>query len=207
MKWKIPIVRSLFRALLLLAGLCGCAATDQTIALNYAPYERPFGRQSGEIVVSRIDSRPFSRNARGEWIIGAINNVHGVRQADLLADRNLGQWLSEALLLELKHSGYTVSQQSPLPPGTARGIEIASLAASLNVNQDLFTSTAVQELKFNVNLYLNGAKAKTFTVVSRASQTLPLKASPEKNAGIMLDSMQDAMQQVMAEASALFDRK
>ncbi|ABK99854.1 YajG family lipoprotein [Pelobacter propionicus] len=207
MNGKLPIVGSLLCALLLLAGICGCTTVDQTVSLNYAPLERAFGQQSGEFIVSRVDSRPFARNARGEWIIGSLNNVHGVHQADLLADRNQGEWISEALLLELKHSGYTVTRKSPLPPDTARGIEIRDLNASLNVNQDLFTSSAKQELKFNVDLYLNGTKIKTFAVVSRASHTLPLKASAEENARIMLQSMQDAMQQVMAEVSALFDRK
>ena len=207
MNGKLPIVGSLLCALLLLAGLCGCATVDQTVSLNYAPLERAFGQQSGEIFVSRVDSRPFSRNTRGEWIIGSLNNVHGVHQADLLADRNQGEWISEALLLELKHSGYTATRKSPLPPDTARGIEIRDLNASLNVNQDLFTSSAKQELRFNVDLYLKGTKIKTFAVVARASQTLPLKASSEENTRIMLQSMQDAMQQVMAEVSALFDRK
>lgn len=207
MKWKLPIVRSLFCALLLLAGLCACATVDQKIPLNYAPRERAFGRQSGEITVSRVDSQAFTRNGRGEWVVGSLNNVHGVHQADLLADRNLGEWLSEALMLELKHSGYSVTPKNPLPPDTARGIQISDLNGSLQVNQALFSSTVKQELKFNVDLYLNATKVKTFAVASRSSHTLPLKASPEETGKILLQSLQDAMQQVMAEASALFDRK
>jgi hypothetical protein len=207
MNWRFPFIRSLLCALLLLAGICACATVDQKVPLDYAPKERTFGQQNGEITVSRVDSQAFTRNSRGEWIIGSLNNVHGVHQADLLADRNQGGWISEALLLELKHSGYSVAARSPLPPDTARGILIRDLNAVLNVNQGLFTSSVNQELKFNVDLYLNGAKAKTFTVASRASHTLPLKASPEETGTILLHSMQDAMQQVMAEVSALFDRK
>lgn len=207
MSWRFPFVRSLLCALLLLAGMCACTTVDQKIALNYAPLERTFGQQSGEVTVSRVDSGQFSRNSRGEWIIGSLNNVHGVHQADLLADRNQGEWISEALLLELKHSGYTVTSTTPLPPDTARGIQIRDLNAILNINQDLFTSTVNQELKFNVDLYLNATRVKTFAVAARASHTLPLKASPEETGKILLQSMQDAMQQVMAEVSALFDRK
>jgi hypothetical protein len=207
MNWRFPFIRSLLCALLLLAGICACATVDQKVPLDYAPKERTFGQQNGEITVSRVDSQAFTRNSRGEWIIGSLNNVHGVHQADLLADRNQGEWISEALLLELKHSGYSVAAKSPLPPGTVRGIEIRDLNASLNINQDLFTSSVTQELKFNVDLYLNDAKAKTFAVASRTSNTLPLKASPEETGKILLQSMQDAMQQVMAEVGALFNRK
>lgn len=207
MNRRFPIIRSVLCALLLLAGMCGCATVEQKIALEYAPRERAFGRQSGEIAVSRADTPQFVRNSRGEWIIGSLNNVHGVHQADLLADRNQGEWVSEALLLELKHSGYTVTPQTPLAPDTARGIQIRDLKSSLQVNQDLFSSTVKQELKFNVDLYLNATKAKTFSVASRVSYTLPLKASPEETGKILLQSMQDAMQQVMTEVSALFDRK
>lgn len=187
---------------LALTLLSGCATVDQKIGLAYAPVDRPFGRQSGEIAVSRSDPRSAAQKNKGEWIIGSINNVHGVHQADILAGRGLGEWITDALLLELKHAGYSVTYTPALPQGTARGITISDINVSLNVNKGAVSDETKQELKFNVDIFLNGAKAKTFTVASRDSKTL-LSASREDMDKIMLRSLQDAMVQIIPEIIAL----
>ncbi len=193
------ITHLLLGTLLMLATLSGCAAIDQKIAMNYAPVDGALGRQEGTIVVSRIDSVPAVRNGRGEWIVGSLNNVHGVHGADLLADRNQGEWVTEALLLELKHAGYRATYQSPLPPATPFGIQLGNIRAFTDVNRGIFSSEIRQELKFNVELYRNGALIKSFAVASRTRQTVPLSASAGECDTIMLRALQDAMQQVMAE--------
>ena len=133
-KLYLPII--LMGGLIALSGLPGCTAVDQNIALRYAPVDRPYGQHSGEIVISRVDPLAPARNSKGEWIIGSINNVHGIHQADLLSDRSLGEWISEALLLELKHAGYTVINAPALPPGAARGFIISEGYGKLK--QDAF---------------------------------------------------------------------
>jgi len=192
--------------LLALSLLSGCATVDQKIGLNYAPSERPFGQQSGEITVSRVESHPQAKNSKGEWIVGSINNVHGVHLADILADRSLGEWITDALLLELKHAGYSVTYAATLPPDAPRGISISNINISLNLNKDTVKDVTKQELKFNVDLFLKGAKVKTFTVASRDSKTV-ISASREDLDKIMLQSLQDAMLQVIPEITALTGSK
>lgn len=208
MKIGLPTVTPLlFVTLLMLASLSACATVDQKITMNYSPIDRAFGRQNEAVVVARTDSVPFVRNNRGEWIVGSINNVHGVHRSDLLADRNQGEWITDALLLELKHAGYTATYKSPLPAGTVFGIQLSDIKAFTNVNRDIFTSEIKQELKFNVDLFLNGVRIKTFSVASRSNQTVPLNASAEENDTVMLQALQDAMQQVMAEVCAQTNKK
>ncbi|BCS54503.1 YajG family lipoprotein [Geobacter sp. SVR] len=186
----------------LAAGLAGCAAVDQKVGLGYAQVDRSFGRQSGDIAVSRVEAAP-ARNLKGEWVIGSLNNVHGVHQADLLTDRSLGEWISEALLLELKHAGYTVTYTSSLPADAPRGILITNINAFMNVNQGVVSADLRHELKFNIDLFLNGVKTKSFNVASRDNQTIPLTASKETKEKVMLQSLQDAIQQIMPEIVAL----
>jgi hypothetical protein len=193
--------------LFMLANLFGCATVDQKIGLNYSPTDRTFGQKSETVVVTRVDSVPFTRNSRGEWIIGALNNVHGVRKADLLADRNQGEWVTEALLLELKHAGFNATYKTPLPPGILFGIQLSDINAFMNVNRDLVSSYVKQELKFTVDIFLNGARVKTFAVASRTNQTVALVASAEENSLIMLRALQDALQQVMTEVHAQTSKK
>jgi hypothetical protein len=200
MKRGFPvIVLCLFGMFLALAGLSGCAAVDQLVTLNYSPINQGFGQHNEAVVVSKTDSAPFVKNSRGEWIVGSINNVHGVHMADLLADHNQGEWIADALLLELKHAGYSATYKTPLPPGTAFGIQLSNINAFMNMNKGIFKTDIKQELRFNVDFFLNGSRVKSFTVASRTNQTVAFNASEDENAAIMLQGLQDAMQQVMTE--------
>ncbi|MBI2354022.1 MAG: hypothetical protein HYV06_03155 [Deltaproteobacteria bacterium] len=190
-----------------LSLLSGCATVDRKIQLSYAPIERPFGQQSGDIVVSRAEPPAPARNSRGEWIIGSINNVHDVRQADVLSNRSLGEWITDALLLELKHAGFSVTYAPSLPANAPRGIVISDINAFLNVKQGTVSDETRHELKFNADVFQNGVKAKTFTVASRDGKTLPLSASTEELERTMLQSLQDAMRQIIPEIVALTGKK
>jgi hypothetical protein len=201
------------RALFILASLItlitlnGCATVDQKIGLNYARQTDSAVRHSGDITVSRVESKPFSKNAQGEWIIGSLNNAHGVHQADLLSDRSLGEWISDALLHELRQVGYTVSSAPSLPAAATRGIVISDIDVIMNINKGVVSTDTRHELKFNLSVYLNGTRAKTFSVASRTDRTLPFIASKEDKERILLQSLQDAMQQILPDISTLIDKK
>lgn len=193
--------------LLVLATLSGCAAVDQNISLSYAPLERPFGRQNATVVVTRLENHPATRNARGEWLVGSLNNVHGVHEADLLADRDPAEWITQALILELKQDGFSVTSATPLPADAPLAIRLRTIKASMTVNRALVSSVIKQELKFGVELMAAGTLLKAFSVTSRASQTVPFSPSPQENQAVMLQALQEALQQVMAEVRAQTDRK
>ena len=194
-------------ACLAMAGLGGCAIVDQKIGLTYA---RPDGspvRHTGELTVTRVAPRPAAKNSTGEWIIGSLNNVHGVHQADLLSDRSPEEWITDALLHELRQAGYTVNYAESLPAAVARGIAITDVSAFLTVNKGVVSADTRHELKFNVEVYLKGDKVKTLTVASRDNRTLALDASQEDKERILLQSLRDAMQQIIPEITALIDKK
>jgi len=192
---------------ILISLLSGCATVDQKINLTYKPVDRPFGRNSGEVVVSRSDAVSLLRNSKGEWIVGSLNNVHGVKQADLLSDRTLGDWISDALVQELKQAGYTAIFSAQMPAGAIRAVVINDIEVFMNVNKGTVSADTKQELKFNVDIILSGSKIKTLAIASRDNKTLPLSASQEEKERIMLQSLQDAMQQVVPELIVLFNKK
>jgi len=197
---------SIVGVFLTLAALSGCATVDQKITLDYTPTKQSLGKQSGDISVARLDPPSATKNSQGEWIIGTINNVHGVPQANILSDRSIGEWISAALLLELKRSGFTSAYATSTPPSGDRGILITDINAFLNINQGTVSDEIKHELKFNVDVFLKGVKVKTFSVAARDSTTVPLSASPEEDARIMRHSLQDAMQQVIPEIIALTNK-
>ena len=185
----------------------GCAAVDQKIGLNYARPNDSLVKHSGSISVTRIALQPAAKNSYGEWIIGSLNNVHGVHQADLLSDRSPEEWITDALLHELRQAGYTVTYAEVLPAAVARGIVITNISTFLTVNKGTVPADTRQELKFNVEVFLNGDKVKTFTIASRDNRTLPFNASKEDKERIMLQSLQDAMQKTIPEIMNLIDKK
>jgi hypothetical protein len=191
----------LFLMFIGVALLSGCAAIDHKILLSYSTLDRPFGRQSSDISVSRVDPK-ITKNSKGEWIVGSINNVHGVHQADILSDRNVGEWITDSLILELKHAGYKVTYLSDIPPNIKLGIKISDINTFLNINKGTVSDETKHELRFNVEFFLNGAKLKTFSVASRDNKKL-LSASREDMEKIMLHSLQDAILQIIPEITAL----
>lgn len=193
--------------LMLIALLSGCATVDQKVTLDYKPVDRPFGRNSGEVFVSRTDAVSLLRNTKGEWIVGSLNNVHGVRQADLLSDRTVGEWVSDALLQELKQAGYTAGYTARLPAAASRAILISNISVFMNVNQGTVSSETRHELKFDVDILRNGSKVKTFTIAARDNSTIPLIASLEKKELIMRQSLQDGMRQLLPELIDLFNKQ
>lgn len=192
---------------MILSFITGCATLDQKINLKYKPVDRPYGINSGEVFVSRIDPSPLLQNGKGEWIVGSLNNVYGVKQADILSDRTLGEWISDALVQELKQAGYRAAYSAKLPSGAARGVLINDVNVFMNVNSGIGRAETKQELKFNVDIILNDSKIKTLTIAARDNKTLPLTASLEEKESIMQLSLQDAMQQVIPELIITFNKK
>jgi hypothetical protein len=192
---------------LVLALLGGCAAVDQRIGLGYTRPEYQLVRHSGEIIVTRAASKPPARNVNGEWVVGSINNVHGVHQADLLAARTPDDWITDALLYELRQAGYSASYADQLPLAPTRALSVTNITVVLNENRGVFSTDTHHELAFNIEVYLNGEKAKTFTVASRDDRTVALSASSEELEKIMLQSLQDAMRKVIPDIISLIDKK
>jgi len=204
---RVTIFAFLLACLATLTGLNGCATVDQKIGLNYARQNDSVVRHTGDISVARLEAKPFAKNGSGEWIIGSLNNVHGVHQADLLSDRSLGEWITDAVLHELRQAGYSASSAPTLPAAAGNGILISDIDVVFNLNKGVVTTDTRHELKFNVSVFKNGIKAKTFSVASRDDRTVPLVASREDLEKILLHSLQDAMQQIIPDIIVLIDKK
>src|ERR1039457_1751864 len=152
---------------LVLSGLGGCAAVDQKVGLTYARPDQSLVRHSGDITVTRSARHTAAKNSNGEWIIGSLNNIHDVHQADLISDRSPDEWITDALLHELRQAGYTATYAETLPAAVARGLAITNINTFLTVNKGVVSADTRHELTFNVEVFLNGDKVKTLTVAAR----------------------------------------
>jgi len=198
---------TLICACLALSTLGGCAIVDQKVGLSYARPELYLNRHTGDIALLRPAPPAPGRNSNGDWVIGSLNNVHGVHQADLLSDRSTAEWIADALLYELKQAGYQASYMDALPQGVARGVAVTGIRTDISVNRGNVSSDARHDLRFNVDVYLNGDRAKTFTVSSRDERTVPFTASREELESILLQSLQEAMKRLVPDIIALIDKK
>lgn len=188
--------------------LAGCAATvDQKIGLEYMRIDQSFGTHSGSITLTRSESKPPVANEKGEWILGSLNNAHGVHQANLLTDSIIGAWVSDALLQELKNAGFTARYEATLPDGVEHGVMLTDISVFLNINKGVVSDDTRHELKFNAQVYIKGNRVKTFTVASRDNRTFPFNVSKEEKERIMLQSLQDAMRQIVPEIISLIEKK
>ena len=196
-----------------IAGCClflttgGCAIVDQKVGLSYARPELYQTRHSGDIALLRPAATATGRNAAGDWVIGSLNNTHEVHQADIISDRSTTEWIADALLYELRQAGYQASYMDSLPQGVARGVTITSVRTDIAVNRGTVSSDARHDLRFSVDVYLNGDRAKTFSVTSRDERTVPFTASREELEGLLVQSLQEAMRRLIPDIIALIDKK
>jgi hypothetical protein len=93
------------------------------------------------------------------------------------------------------------------PQAVARGVAITGIKTDISVNRGNVSSDARHELSFNVDVYLNGDRIKTFTVASRDERTVPFTASREELEAILVQSLQEAMRRLMPDIIALIDKK
>lgn len=203
-----PLSRSVLAGCLLaLSLMSGCATVDQNIALTYTHVDRSFGSHSGNIVVTRAESLAQKRNDRGEWLLGSLNTAQGVHQANILTNRIPGEWITEALLLELKKSGFNAAYRSALPDRVPVGVAITDIKAFLNVNKGAVSDDTRHEIQFNAHVFIDGSRVKIFTVASRDNRTFGLSVSREDMERIMLQSLQEAMQQIVPDIISLIEKK
>lgn len=208
MKRSITTLAIFAASLFVLSTVSGCATiVDQRVGLTYERLNRSFGAGSGDIVVTRSDSRVNGKNQSGEWILGTLNNSRGVQQARLLSDRVPDEWVTDALLQELKSAGFNAVYKPSLPDGTRYGVNISDINAFLHVTRGAVSDDTKHELKFNVNILVNGSRVKTFTVTSKESRTFAFTVSREEMERIMLQSLQEAIQQIMPEIISLTAKK
>ena len=205
MKNGLQIVALFLIGIIAALALSGCAATtDQIVAMNYnhAPEDSMIGRRNGAVIVSCLDPAPSTQNNRGEWVVGSLNNAYGVHEADIVANRHQGEWVTEALILELKRVGYLATYKTPLPDDVEFGVQISEIKSFINVDRGIFSSDIEQKLKFNADIIINGNRIKSFSVAANSTKTTPFRASEEENHSVMLQTLQSAMRQVMSEILA-----
>jgi len=77
----------------------------------------------------------------------------------------------------------------------------------MNVNRGTISDEIRHELKFNVDIMVGGIKAKSLSVASRDKRTVPLFSSQEMMEKIMLQSLQDTVQQILPEVTAITGKK
>ncbi len=181
--------------IILSLSIFGCATVDEKIILKYEPSPNIYERRSGVINISKaLQSQKQSNN--GDWLVGSLNNANGVKRASLFANRSNVDFIVDAIMVELKQIGYTPKiKQKP----TGNAIFISDISSFFNVNKGLVTYDLEHKITFNVDLYRNGQKVKSFLVFYQDSETVPPVKVSSQEEKMLTKSAQKAVTQIIKE--------
>lgn len=155
-------MKSLIKWSVLFAGLAmlqACAFVDQTVNLDYTPQGyAPKG--SGEVVTGAPQSAFINEvNAKGQLVVGTVRNGFNMKTADVIADQDPAEWISNALAEELKLAGYTVvPSDKPIIDDAPKAIELTVTRVFADQDTGLVTVGAISTLNYEIVVKSNGTK-------------------------------------------------
>ena len=86
--------------------VCLFTSCTQKIDLSYAPVIEKCKKNNVNLAVNTFNDN------RQKSYIGAKKNLYGISVVKLITDDDVGQWVTDALKLEMENAGYTITDQS-----------------------------------------------------------------------------------------------
>jgi len=88
-----------------MAFASACAFGTRKVNLMYAPANVASGQGQGqEVVVNKF------RDQRGDQRIGVVKNAYGMETAKVIANNDVAEWISNAVVTELQQAGVKVTR-------------------------------------------------------------------------------------------------
>jgi hypothetical protein len=173
--------------------ITGCAAVDHSIIFLYQP--TAFGKGgSGDIYLSQ-SVHPTSGRPSAQWVIGKTKNSADKDTGNILTARSPADIAMDAFSQELKAAGYNVITVDALPAGVTKGIKLESVSIRMEEFDRLYKVDAKCSVSVSVETWRNGSAIKMLDYESSYSDSTLLDRDM-----ILLKSMQNALQELMARA-------
>ncbi len=180
--------------LFLVIFLSGCAFGTRQPTLQYPPTAEP-GTNTPPQTAERpapknlqIVLGPFTDQRSDKKVVGTVRNGFGMRTADVIPTNSVSDWVTQAMQIELQHSGYTVATAvsgGDSPPGQS----VVVSGEILNVFCDMYFSYTGQ-----VSLLTKVTKA--------GKEVLTKHYAGEGSAGIAWGATEESYAQSLALALA-----
>jgi hypothetical protein len=90
---------------LLSLSLWGCSFGDRSVLLTI---ERPLGDPQIPRGISVVLEKPQDRRPEPHDVVGSVRSGVGVKTADIFSDKDVREWIHQAMTQELQHAGFLV---------------------------------------------------------------------------------------------------
>lgn len=185
----------LLLAVLGLAG--GCAFGERQAKLGYPPQDSggvvssaeaaPAAAGRGTVYVGRFeDIRPDKK------VVGHVRNGFGMKTAEVVAQRDVPEWVHEALVDELKVAGYQVVEGAAPTDAAAVSGAIIRVYCDAYFNYD-------GEVTLRVDASKAGQRIVGQTYTGKGSAGVSWAATGDSYSESLSYALQDALRQFIAE--------
>src|SRR6056297_230596 len=138
--------------------LNGCAFVDQKVQLTYDEQDIAKGGKGDLYLEKPQDSTNLIKNEDGYIIIGTVKNSYSMKTADCVTNDNIGDWIANSLMIELKNAGYDVYPVKHLNQNLSKGISIRILKVWVDQDTGFLTVGAISTIIYIVDVYKNGTQ-------------------------------------------------
>lgn len=159
-------MRNVVFIMLFLFLFSGCAYVDQKVVLTYSPINAAKGGRGDLFIVKPVDNLSNRKKENG-LVIGTVKSGLGVRTADVVTSDNAADWVTMALIQELRSAGYNVKPVKNFPERTSKGVQITLHELFVDQDTGLATIGAITDLKFNIDVYRDNNKISTINVAAK----------------------------------------
>lgn len=191
------------------AALAGCAFGTRQATLTYPPAESGAAVQQTAVSNAVTKNTTIVLNKFGDErtdksVVGTVRNGFGMRTADVVATKDVSEWVTKAVGTELRANGYRVVSSSPENINDPKVVVVSG--SVLNAFCDMYMSyTGQVSLLAKVKKGNNEVIAKHYS--GEGSAGLALAATGESFAESLSLALRDALTKFMADLEGAWAEK
>lgn len=182
--------------LVVAATVTGCAFGTRQAPLSYPPADQQMAAPAAATKTTTIVLKKFNDERTDKSVVGTVRNGFGMRTADVVASKDVSDWVTSAVGTELRANGYRVVSAAA---EDSRGGSVVEVSGSvLNAFCDMYMSyTGQVSLLAKVKGRDGELIAKHYS--GEGSAGLVMAATGESFAESLSLALRDALRQFMAD--------
>ncbi len=196
---------SLFALALSLALLAGCATTPGPLSFVYAPSVEARGG-SGELFLksARCDASGSGSDIR--FVIGKRKNAEGEVTGEIVSRLSAEDMVLDALKRELTVAGYKIACGPALPPGIAKGVDLAEIRVELEEVAGVSKIEVTGKVQIALEIWKAGNKVRRIGYQSKITDFAVLERSHLPRM-VIEQGLHEVMRQATPEIVAVLEAK
>lgn len=149
--------------------LAGCAGTPAPVSFVYAPSTEAKGGSGVLFLKSASCGGAAVSPDKLRWVIGKRKDSDGKETGEILSTLSAEDMVLDALKRELEVAGYRIDCSTTLPPGVAKGLDLAALKVDIEETAGVSKVEATGRVQISLDLWKNGNKVRRISYQSKIS--------------------------------------